>query len=135
MLNKIQANYLWCTSWGSLFSSIYGLRRGHVIAVLPGCIFITSINYWRDPVSNSYRRYIDISTVVICLTCQNAYVIQAQYAQIYYILIGCGILCYPVAKYFSYRQQYWSSVIAHSMIHIVCNIANIIIYSGDITVK
>jgi hypothetical protein len=134
MLNKIQANYLWYTSWCSLLSSIYGLRRGHVIAVLPGCIFVTSINYWRNPVTNSYRRYTDIATVVVCLTCQNIYVIEAQYARLYYIMIGYGILWYPIAKYFSYRKQYWRSVIAHSMIHIVCNIANVLLYSGRMSV-
>ena len=130
IISKPHANYLWFTSWWSLIACIYGLWRGHTIAVIPGMIFITSINYWRDPIHDSYRRYIDIGTVVSCSIYQNFYAIGAEYSHPYYILVLIGFTFYPFARYLSQNGHSHESVIAHSVMHILCNIANMILYSG-----
>lgn len=126
MLTREQAALLWTTSWCSLLSSLYGLWQNKLIAILPGLVFMTSINYWRNPVSNSPRRYADIVTVIVCLSNQ-MYIYRDN--NVYTSVTCIGIIFYPIARYFSARNKKWASVVSHCLMHIVCNIANIILYS------
>ncbi len=127
MLSKEQAALLWTTSWCSLLSSLYGIWQNKPIAALPGLVFITSINYWRDPVSNSPRRYADIGTVIICASTQ-MYIYRHH--SMYMLVTYSGVAFYPIARYFSCHNRKWASVISHCIMHIVYNIANIILYSS-----
>ena len=63
ILNKEQANYIYHASYLSLCSCLYATYRNYYdFAFVTGIVFLTSINYWRNPI-NSYRRYIDITAV------------------------------------------------------------------------
>jgi hypothetical protein len=45
-----------------LLSSINASHKGYYdLAIGPFGIFLTSLNYWRKPVHNSLRRYIDMT--------------------------------------------------------------------------
>lgn len=45
-----QSYFIWKVSWLSLISSIYAISQGYNdLAIVPGGVFLTSINYWRDP--------------------------------------------------------------------------------------
>jgi hypothetical protein len=134
MLNKSQSNYLWTTSWFSLAASLYGLYNQHQIAILPSFIFITSINHWRNPVHNSWRRRADIITVVSCIYLQRIFGMNLEYYPQYLTILTIGLSFYPLALYFSRNNQTWKSVISHSTIHIVGNIANIVLYSSKQTI-
>ena len=39
---------------------------------------------------------------------------------------------YPLGIYLYNKQLYWESTYAHSMVHIISNISNLILYSGSI---
>jgi hypothetical protein len=128
-----QCAFLWKISWLSLISSIYAIVNGHYdMAIVPGGVFITSINYWRDPVYSSWRRKVDINYIAIALTYQSVRAYTAEYARIYYWTMLLGIAFYPLSYHYYYKQLYWKSTYCHSMVHIIANIANIILYSGYI---
>lgn len=128
-----QCTFLWKISWLSLLSSIYAILNGHYdMAVVPGGVFITSINYWRDPVYSSWRRKVDINYIAVALTYQSIRAYTAEYAQIYYLTMIFAITFYPISYHYYYRQLYWKSTYCHSMVHVIANIANIILYSGFI---
>lgn len=100
MLNKSQSNYLWTTSWFSLIASFYGLYNSHQIAILPGLIFITSLNHWRNPVRGSWRQRTDIITVVMSLYLQKIFGSELEYYPEYVIIVTIGLSFYPMALYF-----------------------------------
>jgi len=128
MLSKEQSAYLWATSWCSLISSLYGLYHYRWIAILPWFVFCSSINYWRNPISHSPRRYADIATVFACITTQ-VYWSQHKENFVPYLQITIiGISFYPIARILSYNGLIWPSVIVHSMLHITGNIANVVLH-------
>jgi hypothetical protein len=127
MLTKQQSNVLYTTSYFSLASSIFGLYMCQTLAILPLVVFCTSINYWRDPVHNSIRRYIDISSVVTCVSYQ---LYHTREHNSYIIISFCGFALYPIARYMSSRGYIWSSVVLHGTMHFICNVGNIVLYSS-----
>jgi len=132
-LKPCQYNIIWNMSWLSLCSSIYAIYKGHAnFALIPGGVFITSTNYWRYPVIDSWRRYIDLSYVNMALLYQLYHSYNAQYANEYYFFTGLGCLCYPIGMYYYNKKKYWKHIIFHSGLHIFANIANFILYTGYI---
>jgi hypothetical protein len=127
-----QYNYLWRCSFLSLIAASYALYRGHYdLALVPGGVFLTSINYWRKP-DYSWRRTMDIVYVKSSLMYQNYIALNAEYGRIYIMLMLITICFYPVGIYFYKHEKYWHSTYAHSVLHIGGNLANVILYSGYI---
>ena len=118
----------------SLIGSVYGLYNHHQIAIFPGLIFITSINHWRNPIRGSWRQRIDIITVITCIYLQRTFGYKLEYYPQYTIIVTLGLSFYPLALYFSRRNEVWKSVISHSAIHLVGNIANLVLYSSKQTI-
>ena len=133
-LSDEQYSLLYKTSFISLFSALYALYKNHYsVAFVPGCIFLTSINYWKNPTLR--KKYIDITCVKIMITYQIIRAYKSENYYPYYTVLFIGISCYPLALYFSSKKMYWYSVYAHSMMHVIGNISHIILYSGYITKK
>lgn len=127
-----QCSFLWRTSFFSLASSLYAVYKGqYSLALAPGGVFLTSINYWRKP-DYSWRRDLDMYYVKLAVSYQMMRAYNAQYNRLYYATLFTGVCFYPISIYFYKKKQYWHSTYAHSMIHIVANISNIILYSGYI---
>ena len=55
----------------------------------------------------------------------------SQYMAIYYTIMMVAVSFYPLGYYYYNRDRYWESTYAHCMIHIVANIGNIVLYSGN----
>ena len=131
-LTSSQCNYLWRLSWLTLGSSIYSGYRGYYdLSLSSGVVFLTSINYWRNP-DYSYRRYLDIVCVHSALA---LHLYRAYYASNYlpyYMINGLAMVSYPIAIYYYKKKHYWKSVISHGFVHIFANIANYFLYSGSI---
>lgn len=122
------AYVLWCISWLSCASGTFAVFRGYIdISIVPYSVWLTSINYWRDP-DYSWRRYLDIVCVQCALWYQVYRAFGAQYQVEYYgitllsMLFGCfGIL---------YRHDPWTSTLFHTSLHVLANLANMVLYSG-----
>jgi hypothetical protein len=127
---KEHSTFLWRTSWLSLVSCAYAIYQTHYhLAIVPGSVYLTSINYWRDPRKDSWRRTADIFVVYSSLAYQVLMTRNAENAYIYYfIILLCGLSYCGSLRY----NGTWAGVYCHSAIHILGNVSNIVLYSGKI---
>jgi len=132
ILDREQAAYLYNASYLALCSCLYATYRQHYdFSFATGCVFLTSINYWRYP-TNSYRRYIDIAAVNTAFFYQNYRAYNAEYASAYYTMMFFAFLSYIYGIHAYNKKDYWISTYAHMFVHIFANTANIAVYSGNI---
>ena len=80
----------------------------------------------------SWRRTLDMGVVQVALFYQLWMTTGAQYALAYYIITGLGILAFPLGIYYYHKKEYWASTYAHMMLHIIANIANVVLYWGSV---
>ena len=125
---QIQGYFICGLSVCSLMSSLYGLQRNVQLSYVPMGLFITSVNYWRNP-TRGIRRNIDIMAVgfgiVTHLYSSTKTNQQGMYGTSMCI---CGVL-YGISWYLYKKGYSWSSTISHVLIHIVANIANVLLYN------
>ena len=127
-----QYNILWRTSWFAFFNCIHAIKNKHYdIALVPGGVLLTSINYWRKP-QNSWRRYIDIIYVSLSLFYQSLRAYNSQNSRLYYSLISLGILNYYMSHFYYKKKCYWTSTYCHAALHLTMGTACSILYSGTI---
>ena len=126
MLEKAQYTLIYKTSYLASLTSLYAIyQEKYKIAILPACIFLTSINYWRRP-DSEYRRYLDIVTVVSAISYHHYLVYNSKYAAIYYMIMLLGKLSYICGKL---EKDNWKSTYAHIGLHVLANTACIVVYS------
>ena len=125
---KSHANYLFYSSCSFAITSLYGVyKKEYTKSLGVFIIFLSSINYWRNPV-HDLRRNIDMVSVVlgILLNVQNS---NDHPRRLYLILwLFFGLLFYPVGFYFQDKSIHLSTF-SHSLIHIICNLVCISYYS------
>jgi len=127
-----QYSFIWKASFFSLFSCIYAFYNNQYdLAFVPGGVFLTSINYWYKP-DYSWRRYVDMGVVYTSLIYQILRAYNAEYSKMYYFTLSLAMCFYPLGVYYYNKKQYWHSTYAHSMLHLIANISNVILYSGHI---
>ena len=128
-----QYKLIYNLSFLSLGSSIYAVYNGHYdLAICASGVFLTSINYWRKP-TYSWRRYLDMTYVKFALIYQLYKAYRSQYMIHYYVIMIFAVSFYPLGVYYYKKQLYWHSTYAHSALHIISNIANLVLYSGRFT--
>ena len=133
ILEKEQYICIYNTSYLLLTSFFYAIYRNHYnLAIVPGSVFISSIHYWKKP-DYSYRRYLDMTIVKMGLVYQCYIAYNAEYGNMYYILVSTAMMFYPVGIYYYNKKDYWKSTYSHIILHLVANVANIVLYSGYIS--
>lgn len=131
-LEPSQSNTLFQTSFLSLGSAVYAIYRQYYgLALCPAGVFLTSVHYWRNP--RPWSRKIDMTYVLFALLYQVYRAYPSQYRIPYYILTLVSGSLYPLALYYSRQKQYWHSTYAHCGIHVMANVANLVLYSGNIS--
>ena len=128
-----QAHFIWRCAWFSVPSAIYAATAATThLAVVPASVFATSLLYWRNPVHNSWRRTLDMAVVFFGVTYQTYYAFRhirdMQAIATYSALIGCSAACYGLSHYFMGRGLLWPATYAHASIHLVANVANLVLY-------
>ena len=127
-----QYKIIYNISFLSLGSSIYAVYNGYYcLSICPGGVFLTSINYWIYP-DYSWRRYLDMTYVKFAFIYQVYKAYGSQYMIYYYLLMFIAISMYPLGIYYYKKNLFWHSTYAHCILHIIANIANIVLYSGRI---
>jgi hypothetical protein len=107
---------------------MYAAYNGHYdLSICSGGIFLTSINYWRKP-DYSWRRYLDMTYVKMALLYQLYKAYRSPYMVQYYTLIFFAVSMYPLGMYYYRKKQYWYSTYLHCALHIIANIANMVLY-------
>lgn len=130
--NPQQSRFLLKTSLVTSVGTAYCWYRSYTgIAIIDGIAVLTSINYWRDP-RYDWRRTMDIWWIGGCLTYHLLRAYKSQYYIGYYAITCFACSLYPFSHYYYNHGKYWNSVYLHSGLHVLANIANIILYSGCI---
>ena len=107
-------NVLWKTSWLSLLSCVHAvLARKYDLALTTGTVFLTSINYWRNP-DYSWRLGLDLNTVRIAVS---YHAIKARGRKDVYVLGCTGIGCYAAS------QRVFPTTL-HALLHVFGAAAN-----------
>ena len=128
------AHFIWYFAWFAVPSAIYAYTHPSTthFAPIPASVFATSLLYWRNPIRDSWRRKFDIAAVSTGLTHHMYYALYHPTPQTptYLALIGVSVMSYTISQYYLHREQYWPATYTHAMIHLVANIANIVLYYG-----
>ena len=117
---KTHANYLFYTSFFSLLSSMFLFYKKSDNYIYTLSIFITSLNYWRNPIYN-WRRNIDMIVIFLSFFIIGIkFYIQSKLMDILPTTI-ISFLFYLISNYFQDKYIHISTFF-HSLIHIYPNI-------------
>lgn len=134
VLSHSDASVIWWSAWFSLLATMHAAHlQQSDLAVVPACVLITSLNYWRNPIRNSWRRSIDIGTVVIGCTYNSACAFSikdSHYGKIYFNCITASFLFYALGHLFMALNMPRTAAYAHASIHVVANAGNIALQRG-----
>jgi hypothetical protein len=129
VLHPDGSNIIYITSFYLLVPFFFAIDY-HVYgsSIVTGITFLTSINYWRKPIKNSIRRYIDINCVLLGMCYHLHLIYYYSLSKKYYYMIGIGSLLYPI-EYKIPINNYYRIAICHSLLQIIaCNICVCICY-------
>ena len=87
--------------------------------------------YWYKP-TLCWRQTLDVIYVKFALFYHILRGYNSSYYLLYYITLCISLCFYPLGIYLYNKKLYWESTYAHSMVHIISNISNLILYSGTI---
>lgn len=108
------------------FSIYYEIYNCSTITMVT---FYTSTNYWKNPIQNSYRRFIDIVCVMLGIIYHGYIIKDYEFSNKYYMLIGMGSLLYPIGFYFNKNNTY-TIAINHCLLQLIADLIAIDIYKN-----
>ena len=137
------AHFIWYCAWLSIPSAIYAYAHPATVhfVMVPTSVFATSLLYWRDPIRDSWRRKLDMVVVSTGLIHHMYYAFRTirhashTHFGAYIALIGTSVACYGVSHYLLTRGRIWPATYAHASIHLIANIANLVLYYRSISHK
>jgi hypothetical protein len=100
--------------------------------VFPTGIFLTSINYWRKPVYNSWQRSLDVFYVYFSVFYNIFRSLGAEYMYQFNSFVLLGLLFYILSNYNHRKKRLYMSALLHSIAHLLGNVALLYLYSGEI---
>jgi hypothetical protein len=131
IISQQHADFIYYISHTSIISSIYAIINGHYdLAFVPGFIYLTSINYWKNPVFG-FRRNLDITCVFTTLSYQLYRSINSENFMLYLFVKLIAMISFPISWYFV-DKDFELSMLFHGFVHLFGNISNIILYSGSV---
>lgn len=130
VVSKEQANVLWISSWLSLGTGLYAIRKKqYVLGASTLLVFATSLNYWRKP-THSWRRLMDILCVHAAFFLHLYRVAPTSYMKTYYKRAFVIVMLYPLSLYLHRKRLSWLSVYAHCCLHMMGNGINLSMYKA-----
>lgn len=123
---------IWYISLIHFFTSLYALVNQHYVLSFFGFGSLgTSVNYWRYPLRNSWRRYFDICFVQLTFYFHLYYALMMTTGNAYIFFTGSGIICYGISNYFTNKNIFFATYF-HILVHMFGSIGNAVLYSGEI---
>jgi hypothetical protein len=115
---------LWTSSWLFLGSAIYtGYNQHYDLIIAPGGLFLTSINYWRNPRFNSWQRTLDVNFIYISFCYQLIRSYNAQYFMPFLLGIAFCFGLYKLSLMTFQYKMFLLSTLLHSCLHIFANLS------------
>ena len=126
------SNKIYYASYSSFISSGFAIYQGYYdMSLVPLFVGITSILYWRYP-DYSWRRYVDMITVQGCMWYSVYRAWGAEFMIPYYLLKSFSIFIFIIGLIMYDRKRFYISTYCHCSLHIIANISNTVLYSGEI---
>lgn len=122
-----------------LISTLYAFIKEHyMFSFVNGCVFLTSINYWRMP-KKSWRRTLDMIVVNSAIMYKNITIYNSSLhnpynVNLYYLIFSTGSISYPISIYYYNQKYYWTAVYLHMLLHMMANVANVVLYWGCVCI-
>lgn len=127
------SKYIWYICWLSILSGLYAIYKKHfILSLIPVGVFVLGTNYWKNPSSDCWRRYVDMSFVFASLIFNTYISIYAENGKYHNFFNSLAILCYPINGFFYNYGSIELSAFFHVCLHIFANIALYCLYSGEI---
>lgn len=121
---------LWHTSWLAIISATFAALLGkYDFVVVIICVFLTSINFWRDS-RVMWTRILDMTMVGISLAHHLVHAYWSPIGNYYFMIVAAGMICFPISVWFYNQNMPWASTVAHIGVHTLANIACIILLTG-----
>jgi hypothetical protein len=92
-------------------------------------LFLTSINYWKNPIYDSWQRKLDVNYVKFTLIYYFYRSLYSKYFITYNTIILFSMLFYLLSNYLYNKKLYWYSTYSHSILHLGTSCAGIILFS------
>ena len=127
------SKYLWYICWLSVVSGLYAIYQKHyLLSLIPFGVFLLGTNYWKNPESNCWRRYVDIGFVFASIICNTYISFYAENGKYLNLFNSLAIMCYPISCVFYNYGYIEISTFFHICLHVFANIALYYLYSGKI---
>lgn len=132
-LRPNQYKFILKTSCITVLSLLYSNHRKHTdFTALNGIVLLTSINYWRKPIDKNWRKYLDMTCVYFSMFYHMTRAYNTKYAKEYYVITSIGGTLYYISIFYYNRKRYWLSTYFHSGVHLFANLAQLVLYYGDV---
>ena len=135
LVEKTHGKILWISSFSFGLNSIYGYynylyhnMEFNEIIFANTILFLTSINYWRNP-KYGLRRNIDIIVAVINFCYNHTVISDCCYSWVYYAGMT-GVAGFYGLSWLCHNMNRNLSCFFHFMVHTSVNIANLAVFSG-----
>ena len=126
-----QSDLVFKLSFLFLFTSIYALyKKQYLLGLITFSIFLTSLNYWRNPVIGSWRLYLDMSVVLMGLIIALFKAYGSRYMVYIYSIFVIGGLFYFLGVYLKYTNNHIYSTYSHCIVHLCGNCGTCMYLSG-----
>lgn len=123
---------IWYFSYLHIFTSYYAFFNQYYVLCFFGLgSFGTSLNYWKYPLHNSWRRYIDIAFIQLSFYVHMYYALIISSGYGYMFFTGTGIVCYGISNLYTTKNIYFATFF-HILLHIFASIGNAVLYSGTV---
>lgn len=123
---------IWYFSYLHLFTSYYAFYNQYYVLCIFGLGSLgTSLNYWKYPLYDSWRRYFDIAFIQLTFYIHMYYAFLISSGYGYMFFTGTGIICYGVSNHYIKRNIYFATFF-HILVHVFASIGNAVLYSGTL---
>lgn len=122
---------LWTSSWLFLGTTVYTIYQSkYDLVIVPGGIFLTSINYWKKPIFNSWERSIDVYYIYTSFSYQVIRCYNAQYCMYLFFGLICCFFLNKLSNITYSKQMFLVSVLLHFFLHIFANFSILSVNMG-----
>ena len=123
---------IWYFSYLHLFTSYYALYNQYYVLCFFGLGSLgTSLNYWKYPLHDSWRRYFDIVFIQLTFYIHMYYAFLISSGYGYMFFTGTRIICYGISNSYATKNIYFATFF-HILVHVFASIGNAVLYSGTL---
>lgn len=123
---------IWYFSYLHLFTSYYAFYNQYYVLCFFGLGSLgTSLNYWKYPLHDSWRRYFDIAFIQLTFYVHMYYAFLISSGYGYMFFTGTGIICYGISNSYTKKNIYFATFF-HILVHVFASIGNAVLYSGTL---